>query len=218
MTFYAHTAEGEDGWRLAEKHWQPLAQHLCNVARMAKEFAAPLDPAAEAEAELAGQVLVRQLRSLLVKLTHSANISCSTRGTARDSSACSRPISNRFTPDADRQDSRKVWGLRGEVARLARAAVLALRFPALRAGYSSGREFPRPRRCPPVAQGLIWPRLPPSLGAVPILARHHAEQCSDLGEPVGPGEVARKTYRPRRRTVGLDRELRQLPWLHGLGG
>ena len=28
MIYYAHTAEGENGRRLAEEHWQPLAQQL----------------------------------------------------------------------------------------------------------------------------------------------------------------------------------------------
>jgi len=52
MTFYAHTAVLTDGSRDPDPaHWQPLAEHLGNVAALAKQFAAPLDLAAEAEAE-----------------------------------------------------------------------------------------------------------------------------------------------------------------------
>jgi hypothetical protein len=53
MICYAHTAEGPDGKLLPEEHWQPLAEHLRNVANLAKQFAAPLDLASGAE--LAGQ-------------------------------------------------------------------------------------------------------------------------------------------------------------------
>lgn len=51
MTFYAHTSEGEDGKRLPESSgtWQPLATHLGNVARLARQFGEPLGLAAEAE-------------------------------------------------------------------------------------------------------------------------------------------------------------------------
>ena len=49
MTFYAHTAEDEEGRRLPEEHWQPLRDHLRNVACLAREFAAPLGLAAAAE-------------------------------------------------------------------------------------------------------------------------------------------------------------------------
>ena len=42
MTFYAHTAEDEQGNRLPETHWQPLATHLSNVADLAQPFAVPL--------------------------------------------------------------------------------------------------------------------------------------------------------------------------------
>ncbi|HZT23512.1 MAG TPA: CRISPR-associated endonuclease Cas3'', partial [Verrucomicrobiae bacterium] len=50
MTFYAHTAVLTDGSRDPDPaHWQPLAEHLGNVAALAKQFAAPLDLAAEAE-------------------------------------------------------------------------------------------------------------------------------------------------------------------------
>ncbi len=47
--YYAHTAEGPDGKRLAESSWQLLAVHLRNVADLAKRFATPLGLAAEAE-------------------------------------------------------------------------------------------------------------------------------------------------------------------------
>jgi len=49
MKFYAHTAEDDQGNRLPECKWQPLSEHLRNVANLAKEFAAPLGLAAEAE-------------------------------------------------------------------------------------------------------------------------------------------------------------------------
>ena len=49
MRFYAHTAEDESGQRLPESQWQLLRQHLLNVAGLAKQFAAPLGLAAEAE-------------------------------------------------------------------------------------------------------------------------------------------------------------------------
>jgi CRISPR-associated endonuclease/helicase Cas3 len=50
MNFYAHTAVLPDGSRDPDPaHWQPLAEHLGNVAALAKQFAAPLDLAAEAE-------------------------------------------------------------------------------------------------------------------------------------------------------------------------
>src|SRR5437667_6282746 len=54
MKFYAHTAKDEQGKPLPENsgQWQPLSVHLCNVAELAEEFAAPL--ALEREAELAG--------------------------------------------------------------------------------------------------------------------------------------------------------------------
>lgn len=48
MTFYAHTAEDEEGRRLPEQHWQPLRDHLWNVACLAREFATPLGLAASA--------------------------------------------------------------------------------------------------------------------------------------------------------------------------
>ncbi len=49
MRYFAHTAVGPDGRQLPESHWQPLAEHLRNVAALAKQFAAPLGMAAEAE-------------------------------------------------------------------------------------------------------------------------------------------------------------------------
>jgi CRISPR-associated endonuclease/helicase Cas3 len=49
VSYYAHTAEDYDGKPLPQTHWQPLAEHLRNVAAMAKQFAAPLGLAAEAE-------------------------------------------------------------------------------------------------------------------------------------------------------------------------
>jgi CRISPR-associated endonuclease/helicase Cas3 len=52
MNFYAHTAEGGNGHRLPVETWQPLAEHLRNVAMLASGFAAPFG--AEQEAELAG--------------------------------------------------------------------------------------------------------------------------------------------------------------------
>jgi CRISPR-associated helicase Cas3/CRISPR-associated endonuclease Cas3-HD len=54
VKFYAHTAEGKNGEALPESSgkWQPLAEHLRNVAHLAKQFAAPLR--LEKEAELAG--------------------------------------------------------------------------------------------------------------------------------------------------------------------
>lgn len=54
MTYYAHTAEGPDGNPLPESSgkWQPLADHLRNVAKLAARFAAPFR--ASEEARLAG--------------------------------------------------------------------------------------------------------------------------------------------------------------------
>jgi CRISPR-associated helicase Cas3/CRISPR-associated endonuclease Cas3-HD len=54
--YYAHTAETAAGERLPESsgQWQPLADHLRQVAELAAKFAAPMGPAAEAEARLAG--------------------------------------------------------------------------------------------------------------------------------------------------------------------
>ncbi len=53
--YYAHTAELPDGTRDPdESKWQPLADHLRNVADLAAKFAAPMGPEAAAEARLAG--------------------------------------------------------------------------------------------------------------------------------------------------------------------
>src|SRR6266481_4383355 len=54
MNYYAHTAEDESGKRLPEQQWQPLARHLCNVAKLAKGFGCPLG--IEAEAEFVGSL------------------------------------------------------------------------------------------------------------------------------------------------------------------
>jgi len=55
VIYYAHTAEDENGEALPESSgkWQPLKEHLRNVADLTKTFSAPLgfDPK---EAELAG--------------------------------------------------------------------------------------------------------------------------------------------------------------------
>jgi len=48
MKCFAHTAEDDQGNRLPEEKWQPLSEHLCNVARLAEELAAPLELAEEA--------------------------------------------------------------------------------------------------------------------------------------------------------------------------
>ncbi len=42
MNYYAHTAETATGGRLNQEHWQPLSEHLQNVADNAREFAEPL--------------------------------------------------------------------------------------------------------------------------------------------------------------------------------
>lgn len=51
LVYYAHTAVDAEGRPLPESsgRWQPLAEHLRNVAAMAKQFAAPLGLTAEAE-------------------------------------------------------------------------------------------------------------------------------------------------------------------------
>jgi len=56
MVYYAHTAEDEEGNRLPEDRWQPLATHLKNVAALARKFAEPLGLADEAE--LAGFCMI----------------------------------------------------------------------------------------------------------------------------------------------------------------
>ncbi len=38
MEYYAHTAETETGERLSQEHWQPLSEHLRNVADKAQKF------------------------------------------------------------------------------------------------------------------------------------------------------------------------------------
>jgi CRISPR-associated endonuclease/helicase Cas3 len=53
MTYYAHTAEQSDGTPDPnESRWQPLRDHLVNVATLAEQFAAPFG--ASKEARLAG--------------------------------------------------------------------------------------------------------------------------------------------------------------------
>ena len=42
MKCFAQTAEDDQGNRLPEDKWQPLPEHLRNVALLAKEFATPL--------------------------------------------------------------------------------------------------------------------------------------------------------------------------------
>lgn len=56
MPYYAHTAEDPEGNRLPESSgkWQPLSDHLRQVAELAARFAAPMGPEAAAEARLAG--------------------------------------------------------------------------------------------------------------------------------------------------------------------
>jgi CRISPR-associated endonuclease/helicase Cas3 len=50
MNYYAHTAELADGTRDPDtRHWQLLCDHLRKVAKLAKQFAAPLGLAEEAE-------------------------------------------------------------------------------------------------------------------------------------------------------------------------
>ena len=50
MDYYAHTAEGPDGRPDKDRsRWQPLRDHLANVARIARRFAEPLGFADEAE-------------------------------------------------------------------------------------------------------------------------------------------------------------------------
>lgn len=49
MTYYAHTAETETGERDPnQSRWQLLSTHLCNVAELARQFAAPFGSADEA--------------------------------------------------------------------------------------------------------------------------------------------------------------------------
>ena len=47
MTYYAHTAETETGERLGQEHWQPLSEHLRNVADKAGKSVGPLNLAAK---------------------------------------------------------------------------------------------------------------------------------------------------------------------------
>jgi hypothetical protein len=55
VKYYAHTAAGENGEPLPESFWQPVAAHLSNVAKLAGQFAAPLN--LTNEARLAGLLL-----------------------------------------------------------------------------------------------------------------------------------------------------------------
>ena len=41
MEYYAHTAETDTGERLDQEHWQPLSEHLRNVADKAQKFGEP---------------------------------------------------------------------------------------------------------------------------------------------------------------------------------
>ncbi len=50
MKYFAHTANRSDGRSDPNtEHWQLLSDHLCNVAKLAKEFATPLGLSIEAE-------------------------------------------------------------------------------------------------------------------------------------------------------------------------
>jgi CRISPR-associated endonuclease/helicase Cas3 len=73
MTFYAHTADDENGKRRPESAWQSLRQHLLNVADLAKKFAVPLGLCAEAE--LAG--LLHDLGKYAMKRCWRFRYSCS---------------------------------------------------------------------------------------------------------------------------------------------
>ena len=42
MSYYAHTVETATGARLDQDRWQPLSEHLRNVADKAREFVEPL--------------------------------------------------------------------------------------------------------------------------------------------------------------------------------
>jgi len=54
MMFYAHTKTKSDGTLAPETEWQPLAEHLTNVAEQATAFAHPFG--LTEEARLAGTV------------------------------------------------------------------------------------------------------------------------------------------------------------------
>lgn len=55
--FYAHTAEDAEGNRIEDQsQWQPLADHLRNVAELAAKFAAPMGPEAAAEARSGARI------------------------------------------------------------------------------------------------------------------------------------------------------------------
>ena len=49
MSYFSHTAETATGEDLDQEHWQPLPEHLRNVADKAREFAEPLGLADAAE-------------------------------------------------------------------------------------------------------------------------------------------------------------------------
>lgn len=52
MNYFAHTKERPDGTPTPDTEWQPLADHLRNVADLAADFASPFG--LEQEARLAG--------------------------------------------------------------------------------------------------------------------------------------------------------------------
>jgi len=49
MKFFAHTAEDDQGNRLPEEKWQPLSEHLRNVATLSNNSPPPLGLAEEVQ-------------------------------------------------------------------------------------------------------------------------------------------------------------------------